>query len=85
MNEYLFTEYGINIHKDIQKLYVAYIKNILIIKISNIYNNNYEIRKYNNNNYNNVVIQEYLYRIYTLIIIIIIIIIIEIRVVRIII
>ena len=27
MNEYLFTEYLINIQKDIQKLYVAYIKN----------------------------------------------------------
>ena len=36
MNEYLFTEYLINIQKDIQKLYVAYIKNILIIKILNI-------------------------------------------------
>ena len=38
MNEYLFTEYLINIQKDIQNLYVAYIKNILITKISNIYN-----------------------------------------------
>ena len=36
MNEYLFTEYLINIQKDIQKLYVAYIKNILITKILNI-------------------------------------------------
>ena len=34
--EYLFTEYLINIQKDIQKLYVAYIKNILITKILNI-------------------------------------------------
>ena len=32
MNEYLFTEYLINI----QKLYVAYIKNILITTILNI-------------------------------------------------
>ena len=37
MNEYLFTEYLINIQKDIQKLYVAYIKNILITTILNIY------------------------------------------------
>ena len=36
MNEYLFTEYLINIQKDIQKLYVAYIKNILITTILNI-------------------------------------------------
>ena len=32
----LFTEYLINIQKDIQKLYVAYIKNILITTILNI-------------------------------------------------
>ena len=36
MNEYLFTEYLINIQKDIHKLYVAYIKNILITTKSNI-------------------------------------------------
>ena len=36
MNEYLFTEYLINIQKDIQKLHVAYIKNILITTILNI-------------------------------------------------
>ena len=36
MNEYLFTEYLINIQKDIQNLYVAYIKNILITTILNI-------------------------------------------------
>ena len=35
-NEYLFTEYLINIQKDIQKLYIAYIKNILITTILNI-------------------------------------------------
>ena len=34
MNEYLFPEYRINRRKDIQKLYVAYIKNMLITKIS---------------------------------------------------
>ena len=34
--EYLFTEYLINTQKDIQKLYVAYIKNILITTILNI-------------------------------------------------
>ena len=33
---FLFTEYLINIQKDIQKLYIAYIKNILITTISNI-------------------------------------------------
>ena len=32
----IITEYLINIQKDIQKLYVAYIKNILITKILNI-------------------------------------------------
>ena len=36
MNIYLFTEYLINIQKDIQKLYVVYIKNILITTILNI-------------------------------------------------
>ena len=33
MNEFLIPEYLINIQKDIQKLYLAYIKNILIKNI----------------------------------------------------